>query len=210
MIHLTLREGVLNFEPGNNHVIQSRVRYGGAWEWRGGAVGRIGLHRFMFHAHMHFSGFDIHVLPRAMLVKACSGVDGGTAGGGVAATAAAGGAGGAGDVVARCIASGALNSLLDNIDNIDIDDDHAAARGHAAIVQRCVALKAGEVPRGVVMYGEGGKESRSDELIERGGGSSAAGDGDPMAAGGARPPPIACTLSAHAERLLWDWQGVCS
>jgi hypothetical protein len=31
-----------------------------------------------------------------------------------------------------------------------------------------------------------------------------------MAGGGAHPPPIACTLSAHAERLLWDWQGVCS
>jgi hypothetical protein len=96
------------------------------------------------------------------------------------AAAAGGGGGGAGNVVARCIASGALNSLLDNIDAIDIDTDDAAARGHAAVVQRCVAMKPGDVPPGVVMYGEGGKESSSDELIERGGGSDAAGDGDPM------------------------------
>jgi len=146
-----------------------------------------------------------------MLGKTCPGAIGGTAdgassGAGVGAAAAAGEAAGAAgaegatssDVVARCISSGALNNLLDNIDNIEHDNDDAQVPGTAAVIQRCVAMKPGDVPPGVVMYGAGGEEFNSEEL----GGSTSS--GDPLSGSG-DPPPIACTLSAHAERLLWDW-----
>jgi len=64
--------------------------------------------------------------------------------------------------------------------------------GIAAVIQRCVAMKPGDVPPGVVMYGAGGEESNSEEL----GGSTLS--GDPMSGSG-DPPPIACT----SQRRSW-------